>query len=209
MEYDSSLFAVALVSLAAAISPGPDFFIVLKNSLSFSRKAGFFTAIGISIALIIHLTYTLMGIGLVLAESPFLFMIIKYIGVGYLFYIGISSIKDSFKKKPSMDVNYPKSDYQISSNKAFLQGFLTNMLNPKAAFFFISLFSQFIDPSTPILLRIEYAIINWSVTLGWFLFLSYLVTAKMFLNKINQFRIYIDRIMGGVLLILGIRLLLV
>lgn len=200
---------MALVSLIAAISPGPDFFIVLKNSLSYSRRAGFFTAFGISIALIIHLSYTLMGIGLILAESPFLYTVIKYTGVAYLFYMGINSIKESFKKSASLDINYPKASHQISSHKAFTHGFLTNMLNPKAALFFISLFSQFIDPTTPIFLRVEYAIINWCMTLGWFLLLSYLITAQLFLDKIHQFRVYIDRIMGGALLILGIRLLFV
>ena len=209
MEAYSSLLAVAFVSLIAAISPGPDFCIVLKNSLSHSRKAGLLTAVGVAVALIIHLSYTLLGIGVVIAESPFLYALIKYAGVGYLFYIGLSSIIASYKKAPSIEVNFAKSDNQITSLKAFTQGFLTNALNPKAAIFFISLFSQFIEPTTPMIIRFEYVIVNWSVSLGWFLFLSYLVTAKKFLGKIDQFRLYIDRIMGGALMILGLKLLIV
>ncbi len=209
MEAYSSLLAVAFVSLIAAISPGPDFCIVLKNSLSHSRKAGLLTAVGVAVALIIHLSYTLLGIGVVIAESPFLYALIKYAGVGYLFYIGLSSIIASYKKAPSIEVNFAKSDNQITSLKAFTQGFLTNALNPKAAIFFISLFSQFIEPTTPMINRFEYVFVNWSVSLGWFLFLSYLVTAKKFLGKIDQFRLYIDRIMGGALMILGLKLLIV
>jgi RhtB (resistance to homoserine/threonine) family protein len=209
MDVFSNLLAVALVSLLAAISPGPDFFIVLRNSLSYSRKSGLLTALGVSLALIVHLFYTLVGLGVLIAESPFLYTILKYTGVGYLFFIGSSGLISSFKNSASLDLNYSKSDNQISSFRALRQGFLTNLLNPKAAIFFISLFSQFIDSTTPIFLRIEYAFINWSITLSWFLFLSYLITSKGFIGKISRFRIYIDRIMGGALMLLGMKLLFV
>ncbi len=95
MESYASLLAIAFVSLIAAVSPGPDFFIVLKNSVSHSRKAGFLTTFGVSIALLVHLSYTLLGLGVVIAESPLLFAMIKYAGVGYLFYIGLTSALSS------------------------------------------------------------------------------------------------------------------
>ncbi len=209
MDNVSNLLAVAVVSLLAAISPGPDFFIVVRNSLSFSRKAGLLTAVGVSIALIVHLSYTLVGLGILIAESPFLYTLIKYTGVGYLFYLGSSGLISSFKKSSAMDLRCSKSVNQISSFKAFSHGFLTNLLNPKAALFFVSLFSQFIDSNTSGFLRVQYAFINWSVTLGWFLFLSYLITSKGFIGKITKFRIYVDRIMGSALILLGIKLLFV
>lgn len=209
MDTLSSLLAVAIVSLLAAISPGPDFFIVMRNSLSYSRKSGLLTSLGVSLALIIHLSYTLVGIGVLIAESPFFYTLLKYLGVGYLFYLGLSGLISSFKKSPSLDFASSKSLNQISSRTALMQGFLTNLLNPKCAIFFISLFSQFIDSNTPILVRVEYAFINWSITLSWFLFLSYLITARGFVNKIDHFRLYIDRIMGTALVLLGIKLFFV
>jgi RhtB (resistance to homoserine/threonine) family protein len=209
MELFSNLLAVGVVSLLAAISPGPDFVIVLKNSLSYSRKAGFWTALGISLALIVHLSYTLVGLGVLLAESPVLYTLLKYIGVGYLFYIGSNSLISSFKKADHLDLTYRKSIDQISSSKALMQGFLTNLLNPKAAVFFISLFSQFIDANTPLLLKVEYALINWSITLSWFLLLSYVITSQRVTGKIHRFRIYIDRLMGGALMLLGMKLLFI
>ena len=209
MDALTSLLAVALVSILAVISPGPDFAIVLKNSLVHSRKAGMLSAVGICLALIIHLSYTLIGIGLLIAENPYLYSIIKYVGVAYLFYIGCKGVISSYNKASSLDLEYTKSANQISSTAALMQGFLTNLLNPKAAIFFISLFSQFIDSNTSVLLRLEYAFINWSVALFWFLFLAYIVTCKHILGKINQYRLYIDRVMGYALMLLGVRLLLV
>ena len=206
---ESSFLAVALISLIAAISPGPDFFIVFRNSLVHSRKAGFLTSFGVSMAIIVHLSYTIIGIGVLIAERPFLYAILKYSGVVYLFYIGLKGIISSFKQSPTVVVDSIQSENQISALAAFMQGFWTNLLNPKAAIFFISLFSQFIDTKTPYIIGIEYGAITWSITLGWFLLLSYLLTLKQILGKIDQFRIYVDRLMGGILMLLGFKMLFV
>lgn len=209
MEHLSGLFAIAVVSLLAAISPGPDFVVVLRNSLCYSRKIGYMTAFGVSLGLLIHLTYTLVGIGVLIAESAFVYNVIKYAGISYLFYLGLSGVASSFKKTPSIDLNYAQSSSMISSTAALKQGFLTNALNPKCAIFFISLFSQFIDSSTPLFLRFEYALVNWTMSLGWFLFLSYLITGKRLMAKVDQFRLYIDRVMGAALMLLSMKMLLV
>lgn len=209
MESSTSFLAVALISLIAAISPGPDFFIVFRNSLVYSRKAGFMTSLGVSIAIIVHLTYTLVGIGILIAESPFLYAMLKYSGVAYLFYIGLKAIISSFKQSSSVLVDCAKATNQISALAAFMQGFWTNLLNPKAAIFFISLFSQFIDANTPMIIGIGYGAITWSIALGWFLLLSCLLTHHQVAGRIDQFRIYIDRIMGGVLMMLGFKMLFI
>ena len=209
MDYFSSLLAVAIVSLLAAISPGPDFFVVLRNSLVHSKKSGYMTALGVSIALISHLSYTLIGIAILIQESPVIYTSLKYVGVLYLFYLGSRGILSSFKMGQNSDQSYAKATAPQTARQAFMQGFLTNLLNPKCALFFISLFSQFIDPTTPINMRIAFAIVNWSISLGWFLFLVYLVTGKWLQGKMLAFRIYIDRVMGSALILLGAKLLFV
>lgn len=209
MEHLSGLLTIAVVSLLAAISPGPDFFIVLRNSMVYSRRCGLMTALGISCALIVHLCYTLVGIGLLIAESPFLYTLLKYVGVLYLFYLGTRGILSSFKMGSTSHEAYTKSSTELSSRAAFMQGVLTNLLNPKCALFFISLFSQFIDPNTPLHVRVEYAFVNWSISLGWFVFLVMLITGKMIHGKLHAFRVYIDRVMGSALIFLGFKLLLV
>lgn len=210
-QHLSSLFFVGMVSLLAAISPGPDFVIVVRNSLVYSRKMGFLTAFGVAMALIIHLTYTMVGIGVLLAENSWAYNILKFAGAGYLFYLGITGIVASFKMRNSdaFNLNYKKAEQEISSFNAFKQGFLTNALNPKCAMFFISLFSQFITADTPLSLRIEYAFVNWSVSLGWFLLLTYMITGKLLKNRLDRFRAYIDRVMGTFLILLSLKLIFV
>ena len=204
-----NLSAIASISLLAAVSPGPDFFIVVKNSLSYSRKSGLMTALGVSLALIFHLAYTLVGLAVLVAESPRAYTFIKYVGVCYLFYLGISSIIASFKKVASLDLEPSKLINQQSNMKSLRQGFLTNLLNPKAAVFFISLFSQFIDSNTSVFVKIEYGFINWIITLAWFVFVSYLITLESVKNKINRLQVYIDRVLGGIFMMLGTKLLFI
>lgn len=205
----STLFAVAAVSLVAAISPGPDFFIVVRNSLSHSRRAGLFTALGVSLGLLIHLTYTLVGLAVLIVESPLAYNVLKYAGALYLGYLGVTSIIASFKGQATLEVSCASSRSPVSDGSMIRQGFLTNALNPKAAVFFLSLFSQFISADTSVLLRLEYAFINWAVTLAWFLFLAYLITGQVLTSRLGRARVYVDRVMGTLLVLLSIRILVV
>jgi RhtB (resistance to homoserine/threonine) family protein len=207
MEIVSSLLTVALVSLLAAISPGPDFFVVVKNSLSYSRKIGFLTALGVSLALLIHLSYTLIGIGILITEGSLVYLILKYAGAGYLFYLGCKGLISSFKKQQALDLCYAGNAAALTPVNALKQGFLTNLLNPKCALFFVSLFSQFIVAGTPFSLKLCFACINWSITLGWFLLLSYLITSTFIMARIGSFKKYIDRVMGCVLILLSLKLI--
>lgn len=208
MELITNVLTVGLVSLLAAISPGPDFLVVVKNSLSYSRRAGFLTSTGVAIALLIHLSYTLIGIGMLLREGSTPYLMLKYAGAGYLFYIGCKGFILSFKKQQTLDFCYAGSAKILSPLQAFKQGFFTNLLNPKCALFFVSFFSQLIAVGTPLSLKICYACINWSISLGWFLFLTYLVTGEFIMSRISRFRSYIERIMGIVLVSISLKLII-
>ncbi len=198
---------IGFISLLAAISPGPDFFIVLRNNLLYSRKEGFLTSLGISAALLIHITYTLVGIGLIVNESSTVYTTVKFMGAGYLFYIGSKSLLLSFSKASNSSLHYEKRQKGISRFEAFKQGFLTNILNPKVVVFFVSFFSQFISNDTTVLTKVVYGTINWTISLSWFVFLSFLVTTKFFLSRLEPFKIWIDRIIGIALIALSIKII--
>lgn len=82
-------FSISFLIILAAISPGPDFAMVIKNSLLYSRRAGIYTALGVSVSLLIHAVYCILGLALVISRSLLAFSIIKYLGAAYLIYIGI------------------------------------------------------------------------------------------------------------------------
>ncbi len=99
LQHLSNLLMVGGVSLIAAISPGPDFVIVTRNSLAYSRTAGQWTALGICLGLLVHLTYTLIGLAVLIVQSPMIYQLLTYSGAIYLGYLGITAIMASLQPK--------------------------------------------------------------------------------------------------------------
>ena|SRR5258708_39313724 len=93
MQYLPIILTVAGVHFLALLSPGPDFILITRNSLLYSRRTGIFSAIGLGLGIIVHITYSLIGIGLIISKSILLFSFMKYLGAGYLFYIGYKSLR--------------------------------------------------------------------------------------------------------------------
>ena len=146
MDYLPLFGSVLLIHLMAVMSPGPDFIMALRNSLTYSRKTGIYTAIGFGIGIGVHIFYCVFGLALIIQSSPLIFNIIKFLGVAYLGYIGVLSI---ISKTSNIEVGKQEHLNDISPLKAIHIGFLTNVLNPKATLFFLSLFTFVIGPSVP------------------------------------------------------------
>jgi len=198
----TELLTVTTITLLAVMSPGPDFAIVSRNSLKYSRNAGYATALGIALGLTIHITYSLIGIGLIISRSILLFNILKYLGAAYIIYIGILSLR----AKPNT-ATYEDTDSHadISLTRAVRMGFLTNALNPKATLFFLALFTQIISPTTAIGVKFLFGAEIMLISLAWFSLLSYLLTIGGVKNVIKGIQHHIERGMGVILLALGIK----
>lgn len=206
LPYLPSIAAITGLMIIALISPGPDFAVVVKNSLLYSRKKALFTAFGIACGILFHVTYTLLGFGLIISKSIWLFSIFKYAGAAYLIYIGIKSLK---AKKQQFHFEQSKNKKEISSFAAFNNGFLTNILNPKAMLFFVSLFSSIIDPHAPAIVLAIYAIIIFITTLAWFTFVAFCLSSKKSQKYFSKFAHIIERLTGGILVLLGAKLIFV
>ncbi|ONK23769.1 lysine transporter LysE [Bacillus sp. VT-16-64] len=194
---------VFLVGILAGLSPGPDFVVVMKNSLMLGRKNGIFTALGISCALIVHITYTILGFTILLEKWPMLFQFVKLLGAGYLLWLGFQGIRSQAKPEASPVVSY-QSTAPTTLRKSFWQGFLCNVLNPKSALFFLSIFSQFIDANTPGWLRWIYGgEIIFAVSL-WFILLATLISNRYFRTFYQKHMHWFDRGLGAMLMIFGV-----
>ncbi|MDF4361676.1 LysE family translocator, partial [Vibrio parahaemolyticus] len=129
---------LALLGVLIVISPGADFVLVLRNSLNQGREAGVYSAIGISMAISIHIAYSMLGISYLISQNEWLFNLVRYLGAAYLVYLGIKGI---FSSQPaSNSETIQQSEYSMW--QFFMQGFLCNLLNPKTMLFFLSIFSQ-------------------------------------------------------------------
>jgi len=201
MHYFSLIGLIFVIHLLAVMSPGPDFVLILKNALQYNRKTAVYTALGIAIGIGIHILYSVAGVAYLLQKNNFVFNAVKIIGALYIIYLGINTLKTK-SNNPKLEDNHLHTS--IKNSKAIKTGFLTNVLNPKASLFFLSIFSILIPPNTPnyILLIISTMLII--VTFLWFTFISYIFTHHKFKKSYQKYERYILKTFGIILILLGI-----
>ncbi|MBL4764667.1 MAG: LysE family translocator [Colwellia sp.] len=210
MTYIEQFFLIAAVHLLAVASPGPDFAIILKQSIRYDRRTAIFTSFGIAAGILLHVTYSLVGIGLLIASDERLYTALKYLAASYFCYIAWHGLRA--KKPEAINNEFQESSRLItqipSAKKAFFTGFLINGLNVKATLFFVSLFSVIIIPETPFAIKLSYGLYMTMATAAWFVLLSYLLTQTRVRNFLQIKGYLLDRVMGAVLLFLAIQLVL-
>lgn len=207
MEYFGEFMTVALVHLLAVASPGPDFAMVLRQSLVAGRRAALWTSVGIGTGILVHVAYALLGLGLIISRSVQVFGVIKLAGGAYLLYIGWKSLR-ARPDAPTTGQVVSGRTREYTAWQAFRIGFLTNVLNPKATLFFLSLFSVIINPDTPPGIQLFYGLYMALATATWFCGLSMVLTHSRIRRGVARFGHWAEKVMGTVLIALGIRLAL-
>lgn len=184
------------------MSPGPDFILISRNSLVYSRRNGIYSALGLGLGILVHVTYCLVGIGLLIAKSVMLFSLVKLAGAGYLIYIGVKSLL----AKPNADNEIREEHRHMSDWQALRMGFLTNVTNPKATLFFLSLFTLVITPHTPVPVKVIMGCEMSLATMAWFSLVSILLSHHLIKKQFSKVQHYVERTMGVILIGLGLKL---
>lgn len=208
MEHFLGLALVYIVFLGALMSPGPDLLITMRNALGYSVRAGVFTALGIATALIIHMSYCVAGIGLLISQSILLFNLIKWVGAGYLIFIGVQALRSKGTELKSEEVTKDLQYKTKSDRQAFTNGFVTNVFNPKATMFFLALFSQMLDPDLSLSLTMAFCLLCIFTAATWFSLVSFVMAAKPARRAYERASKWIDRVFGGFFIGLGLKLAL-
>lgn len=196
------LIAMCMIDLLAMISPGPDFLVVVKNSIRYSSRIGCYTAVGIALGLMVHMTYCILGLGLVISQSIMLFNLIKYLGAAYLICIGVMSF---ISKDEPLQLDAKKETTMISPAGAIKMGFFVNVLNPKATLAFVSLFSAFITPETPLRIPLAFAAFTVISSVLWFSLVASIFTIQKVKTVFNKAKSRVDRTIGILLVSLGLK----
>lgn len=199
--------AFILSAIIIIITPGIDTILVLTRSISGGKKAGIYSAIGVSMGLLVHTFAAAFGLSLILAKSALAFMVVKYLGAAYLIYMGYKAL--SSKTEPTELKSTPVQYAGIG--KMFWTAFLSDVLNPKIAIFFLAFLPQFILTSArhnPI----PYLILGvaiFLIALIWCFFLALMGgrVAKLFNRNANAEN-WLNKISGAVFVILGIKVAL-
>ena len=202
--YWMEFMTVALVHLLAVASPGPDFAVVVRESVTQGRRVGSWTALGVGCGIFVHVAYSLLGIGLIVSQSIVLFNLFKWLAAGYLLYLGWRALR---ARPMSLDVtDETNARAGRSAWQAFVVGFVTNGLNPKATLFFLSLFTVVISPDTPLLVQAGYGLYLAGATALWFLLVAWLFSRGRVRAGFARMGHWFDRLTGAVLIGLGVRL---
>ena len=200
-----TVLTITVVASLAMMSPGPDFFMVAKNAARYSRKAALMTTLGVNLGIVFHMTYCIAGLALVIAGTPWLFTILKYAGAAYLIWIGIQALCS--RAGTSLDVA-AGAVQTVTYRQAFMQGFLCNVLNPKATLFFLSVFTQILQPHSTLG---EKALIGGVILLLGLVYWPLVVVAiqhPRVVRVLSHTQTFLDRLLGGVLVALGLKVAL-
>ncbi len=202
--YWPQFLKVALAHLLAVASPGPDFAMVVRQSIAHGRRAAVWTSVGIGSAILVHVSYALLGIGLLLKTYPVAFTAMKVAGAAYLAWIGLKGLMSRPRRDASLSpFGTPGGAARPAApgpRSAWTTGFLTNVFNPKATLFFVALFASFIDPRTPKAIQGAFGLWMSASTMAWFATVSVFFTRDGVRAAFLRGGHLIDRAMGIVFL---------
>lgn len=202
---DFMLFVIS--GLLLNVTPGPDVLYILGRSAGQGFRAGVWAALGIGAGCFVHIVAAALGLSAILATSAMAFAVVKWIGAAYLLYIGVSMLLARRVSVVTPVAALPRT----SHTRIFWQGFLTNVLNPKVALFFLAFVPQFIDVASPTKVMAFLflgAVFNvnaalWNILVAW-------MSARMLghINAASNLGLWLNRVLGGFFIGLGVKLAL-
>ncbi|WP_166366365.1 LysE family translocator [Pseudomonas akapageensis] len=194
----NELLAVAVVTILAVISPGPDFAMVTRNSYAYGRRSGLMAALGIACGVQVHVFYTVLGIAVIITHSPPLFMAMKLLGAGYLIYLGIRSLMNT------TTLTLGSASGPVPPLwKAFSTGFLTNALNPKTMLFVVATYSQVVQGGSSMAANFSYGVFMSFFHWAWFSFVAVFFSAEVLRRQMLEKQGVVHKVIGMALIGLG------
>ncbi|MBT2618812.1 MULTISPECIES: LysE family translocator [unclassified Bacillus (in: firmicutes)] len=203
-----NFYLFIIMCILLIILPGPDTAIATRNTVTVGTSGGFKTMFGTCCALLIHTSAAVFGLSAIIVKSALLFSIFKYVGAVYLVYLGFKTLWGLRNKQVAAAAETSvKNKYENQS--CFKQGFLTNLLNPKVAVFFLTFLPQFVNPGNDTFLPFLIMGMTYTVlTALWFVFYIYLLNQISAFMKKPRTQAIFEGITGTVLIGFGLKLAL-
>lgn len=200
------MIAITILTL----TPGLDTALVIRNSSRGGFTDGAVTSFGICLGLFVHATFSAIGISAILAQSAELFNAVKMVGAAYLIYLGVTSLKGLWNSQSAQSdsrTESPLHDFVLA--RSLREGFLSNVLNPKTAVFYLAFLPQFIDPEGSAFLQSTLmASIHFVIAMVWQCGLAGALSSAKNLLKSPRFMAWMEGTTGVVLVSLGVKLML-
>ena len=195
--YMAEIIVVSTIAVFMAMLPGADFVMVTRTSISNGRLAGLYMGLGMSLSVCMHASYSIAGLAVVIANSPWLFSAIKYLGATYLIYLAWQLLTT----RNVINKDQKNSTTQMSPFIALRMGFTCNILNPKTSIFFLSIFTQVVSVDTPLLMQASYGLIIILAHFIWYSGVTLLLSHPNILPRFNRQKQNIDKIAINLILV--------
>ena len=200
----SIFLTVAILHFFAVASTGPDFILVTRQCMRYGRKVALWTSLGIALGILFHVALSLTGLTILIQNEPLIFGYLKLAASFYIGYLGLVSLFS--RSSINLDNNFSN---EISKKvKSVSTGFLTNVLNPKAFIFFITVFTLVIDIDTTKVIKIFLGIYMSMATFIWFSLISILITNKNAINRFKKSIPLVERFTGLLLIFIALQIFL-
>lgn len=206
--YLHEFFLLMLAHLAAVVSPGADFAMMVGQSVRYGRRTGIFSALGIAAAIWLHIGYTLLGIAALLYAYPAAMRIVRIAGAVYIAYLAYGLFKSAYAARVQKirDID-TAAETPPAAWRAFRTGFFTNALNPKVTVFFLTVFTVIVRADTPLRVQFVYGIFISLSTFLWFTAVAVFLSAPDIRRKFLAHRPIFESLCGAILLFFALRLL--
>lgn len=188
-----------------AVIPGADFAMVLRQAVVHGRRASIFTAAGVASSIVVHGTYTLLGVGVIVGQSLLAFNILKWVGAAYLVWLAISALRSPPPQPPVLQDGQAERRGDMG---AFALGFMTNLLNPKAVLFFLALFTSLVSAHTAGPVKVIYVGSMSLMLFAWFALVAIFFTTPSVRQGFFRFGRWFNRVTGITFLALAVRVAL-
>ncbi|MDO5654018.1 MAG: LysE family transporter [Brachymonas sp.] len=214
MQFWQGFLLITSVHLLAAASPGPDFVMVTQQTLLHGKRTGLWCALGIALGLGVHIAYSILGLAATIAHSLPLLQAVKLAGGAYLLYLGYQGLRAR-----AVPVAHPPAEALEAAPapapatqtptawKSLVKGFFCNVLNPKAPLYFVSMFTVVLSPDLPAGQLIFYGLWMMVLQLAWFGTVVLVLSHPQLQTAFKRFSVWIDRVCGAAMALLGLKVL--
>lgn len=194
-------FSLVAICCLGAMSPGPSLAVVLRHTVSNGRAHGIATALSHAIGVALWALLTVWGLAVVVVEWPLMYKFLTYAGAAYLMWMGIKALRSNGAGPMNVD--------QVSApiSAAARDGLMVSLLNPKLAFFFIALFSQFVSAELVVADKLIMTGTASVIDAVWYIIIAVALSHSKVLDKLQKRSATIDKLSGAILIALALRVL--
>ncbi|MDX2369060.1 MAG: LysE family translocator [Colwellia sp.] len=193
--------SLASICILGAMTPGPSLAVVLKHTVSGSRKNGVYASVFHGLGVSLYAVLTVLGMAIIIKETPWLFNLIRYSGIAFLLWLSFKALttKSTFSEQVENVV-------QPSLKKSAYEGFMIAFLNPKLAIFFLALFSQFINESSLWQQKVIMVLTVGGIDTLWYCLIALVFSQSIMIDKLKENTNIIEKVTGVALLLLATKM---